>query len=84
MKKSSIGMGLVALATVATAVYVLVFLGRGLPAVDMGVHGWVALGLGTLFSLIVGGGLAAILIVSRRRGYDEAAHDLYRSHFDKE
>lgn len=49
-----------------------------LPSLEMGVHGWVALVLGTLLSVVVGGGLAAILIISRRRGYDEAAHEAFR------
>ena len=34
-------------------------------------HGWAALILGVLFSLIIAGGLAALLIFSNRRGYDE-------------
>mgnify|MGYP003117529697 CR=1 FL=1 len=49
-----------------------------LPEVEMGIHGWVALALGIGFSVVIGGGLAAILIISRRRGFDEAAHDAYR------
>ncbi|WP_203292944.1 hypothetical protein [Maricaulis parjimensis] len=57
------------------------YLGFGyfrLPEVSMGLHGWIALGLGTVLSIIVGGGLSAILIISRRRGFDEAAHEVYR------
>lgn len=84
MKKSSIGMGLVAVGTLAICVYALIFIGRQIPAVEMGVHGWVALVLGTIVSLIVGGGLAAILVISRRRGFDDGAHDLYRSRFEEE
>jgi len=84
MKRYSIGMALAVLAAIAICVVFMVFIGRQLPAVEMGAHGWVALALGTLLSLIVGGGLSAILVIGRRRGYDEAAHDLYRGHFDKE
>ncbi len=49
-----------------------------LPEISMGRHGWIALGLGIVLSVVVGGGLSAILIISRRRGFDEAAHDMYR------
>jgi hypothetical protein len=34
-------------------------------------HGWAALTFGVLFSLLIAGGLAALLIFSNRRGYDE-------------
>jgi hypothetical protein len=34
-------------------------------------HGWAALIFGVLFSLIIAGGLTALLIFSNRRGYDE-------------
>jgi hypothetical protein len=45
-------------------------------AVSIGVHGWVALVLGVVFSLAVGGGLMALVFVSSRRGHDEAVHDV--------
>ena len=54
-----------------------------LPEYEMGHHGWIALGLGTGFSILVGGGLAAILIISRRNGYDEAAHEVYQQVRDR-
>ena len=59
----------------------IAFIAIGLPHLPggrMGTHGWVALGLGTGFSIIVGGALAAVLIISRRRGFDEAAHEVYK------
>jgi len=37
----------------------------------MSIHGWIALGLGTFFSLIVGGGLMALVFYSARKGYDD-------------
>lgn len=37
----------------------------------MSIHGWIALSLGTLLSLAVGGGLMALLFYSARRGYDD-------------
>src|ERR1700749_116294 len=44
--------------------------------VAMGEAGWVALIMGTLFSLLVGCGLMALMFVSNRGGYDEAADPL--------
>jgi drug/metabolite transporter (DMT)-like permease len=38
---------------------------------SMSVHGWIALTLGVVFSLIVGVGLMALMFFSSRRGYDE-------------
>ncbi len=41
--------------------------------VPMDKHGWIALGLGTFFSIIIGGGLMALMFFSDRSGHDEAA-----------
>jgi len=45
-----------------------------LAGVEMSLHGWIALGLGTTVSLALGGALSTVLVISRRRGFDEAAH----------
>ena len=45
--------------------------------VVMDKHGWIALGLGTFFSLIIGCGLMALMFFSSRSGHDEAA-DAFR------
>lgn len=37
----------------------------------MSIHGWIALTLGTLLSLAVGGGLMALVFHSARKGYDD-------------
>jgi hypothetical protein len=39
----------------------------------MSVHGWIALGLGTFFSLLIGCGLMALMFFSSRSGHDEIA-----------
>ena len=39
----------------------------------MSKHGWIALGLGTFFSLVIGCGLMALMFYSSRSGHDEAA-----------
>ncbi len=41
--------------------------------VTMSIHGWIALGLGTTFSLIIGCGLMALMFYSSRSGYDDVA-----------
>jgi flagellar basal body-associated protein FliL len=41
--------------------------------VPMSKHGWIALGLGTFFSLVIGCGLMALMFFSSRSGHDEAA-----------
>ena len=42
---------------------------------QMTVHGWIALGLGCGLSLLVGGGLMALVFHSSRHGYDDRAGD---------
>ena len=37
----------------------------------MSIHGWIALTLGTLLSLAIGGGLMALVFHSARKGYDD-------------
>ena len=37
----------------------------------MSVHGWIALTIGTVLSLAVGGGLMALVFHSARQGYDD-------------
>jgi len=39
--------------------------------VSMGIHGWVAMGLGVVFTLGLGGGLMALTFYSSRNGYDD-------------
>jgi flagellar basal body-associated protein FliL len=41
--------------------------------VPMSKHGWIALGLGTFFSLLIGCGLMALMFFSSRSGHDEQA-----------
>ena len=43
---------------------------------QMSIHGWIALGLGVFFSVIVGCGLMALMFFSSRRGYDERASEI--------
>jgi uncharacterized membrane protein len=43
---------------------------------QMTIHGWIALGLGVFFSVVVGCGLMALMFFSSRRGYDERASEI--------
>ena len=43
-------------------------------AVEIGLHGWIALGLGAVLTFLLGAGLMALMFLSSRRGYDERAH----------
>ena len=47
----------------------------------MDTHGWIALGLGSFFSLVIGCGLMALMFFSSRYGYDDAA-DAFRKKQD--
>ena len=46
--------------------------------VEIGLHGWIALGLGALLTFLLGAGLMALMFFSSRRGYDERAHHAER------
>jgi hypothetical protein len=55
---------------------------RTIGDVEIGVHGWIALGLGAGLTFLVGAGLMALMFFSERRGYDERAHEADRTHAD--
>jgi hypothetical protein len=42
----------------------------------MGFHGWLAMILGIVFTIVVGCGLMGLMFYSSRYGYDERASDL--------
>src|SRR5215217_5570891 len=52
--------------------------------VPMSQHGWIALGLGTLFSLVIGCGLMALMFFSSRSGHDEAATPKFMQRRDED
>ncbi|MDB5567193.1 MAG: hypothetical protein JWP84_3759 [Tardiphaga sp.] len=45
---------------------------------QMSIHGWIALALGTIFSLVIGCGLMVLMFYSSRSGYDETATPKFR------
>lgn len=50
-------------------------MGGGGPDQGISLHGFIALGLGILGSLVVGGGLMALVFFSSRSGHDQAVHE---------
>lgn len=63
---------------VSLVILVALLAGTGVWAVsswtgDIPMSQWAGLGLGALFTLVVGCGLIALLFYSSRRGYDERA-----------
>jgi hypothetical protein len=73
-----IGLGQVVLLIVLVALLVItgiwaVSVWNATSGVVMDKHGWIAMGLGTFFSLLIGCGLMALMFFSSRSGHDEAA-----------
>ncbi|MFQ5347386.1 MAG: hypothetical protein ACE5ED_06035 [Rhodothalassiaceae bacterium] len=60
--------------TAAVAVHAL----EGLEGVSLGFHGTLALVLGIVFTLLLGGGLMFLLFHSARSGHDEIAGNFTR------
>ena len=66
----------VLLAMLAASLWYAFGLWSALESVDMPAGLYVAMVLGSLFSVLVGGGLMALVFYSSRHGYDErAGHD---------
>jgi hypothetical protein len=73
-----IGVGQIILLTVLVGLLILtafwaVSVWNDTSGVEMGKHGWIALGLGTFFSLLIGCGLMALMFFSSRSGHDDVA-----------
>jgi hypothetical protein len=78
MQRIGIGQGII------LAFLLALLIGTGIFAVSawtstgnvaISAEGWLALGLGTFFSLIVGCSLVALVFYSSRHGYDEAVDE---------
>ena len=55
------------------AVVVSVWIWGEIGDTPIGVHGYIALGLGVVATLVIGGGLMGLVFYSARHGYDERA-----------
>ena len=74
----------IALLTILTAILLLTGAGAvvtwgATTGVEIGKHGWIALGLGTFFSLLVGCGLMALMFFGSRSGHDDMAAPFRRT-----
>lgn len=74
----------IALLTILTAILLLTGAGTliawgAATGVEMGKHGWTALGFGTFFSLLVGCGLMALMFLRSRSGHDDMAAPFRRT-----
>jgi hypothetical protein len=56
------------------AILVAIFLWWSLGDVDISLHGLIAMTLGCVLSLALGGGLMFLVFYSNRRGHDDAHH----------
>ena len=79
----SLGLGQIALIVALSALLMLtgfwatsVWNATGDAVMDK--HGWIALGLGTFFSLLIGCGLMALMFFSSRSGHDDVADPFRR------
>ncbi len=43
---------------------------------DISAHGYIAMAIGVIFSLLIGGGLMALVFYSARHGHDDVDHEL--------
>ena len=59
-----------ALVVILCAAVWFMFYGWNLTNAQISTNGYIALGLGIVFSILVGGGLMALLFWSSRKGYD--------------
>jgi hypothetical protein len=75
--------GQVVILVVLAAIFIItsvwtVLVSSASSGVEMGKDDWIALGLGTFLSLLIGCGLMALMFFSSRSGYDEAADPFRR------
>ena len=76
MTKTESGLGtgltvLTLLGLLAACTAVAVYLWISLEGVEMSGHGWAAMILGIIFTLVLGVGLMALVFISNKRGYDD-------------
>ena len=88
-ERAKIGSGQIVLLIVLGALLVLTgvwaaYVWNASSDVPMSTHGWIALGLGTFLSLLIGCGLMALMFFSSRSGHDEAASPHFREHREGE
>ena|SRR5215510_11762433 len=79
LTKGGVAITVALLALLAGAVALAVYVWRAVD-VEIPAYGWAALAAGSFFSVLVGGGLMALVFYSSRAGYDEPAHLIDNDH----
>jgi hypothetical protein len=59
------------------ALLAYILLGAPVSGWRLGLHGWIALSLGSVLSVALAVGLMALMFHSSRRGYDDRVRDLH-------
>ncbi|MDB5617407.1 hypothetical protein [Tardiphaga sp.] len=80
-QKLTIGQAVLLLALFTMLVFAVVWASMAWSSaegVEMSIHGWIALTLGVVFSLVIGCGLMFLMFYSSRSGYDETASPDFR------
>ena len=73
-----LGQALLLAALFAMLLFAIVWSMMAWTSAQMSIHGWIALALGTIFSLVIGCGLMVLMFYSSRSGYDETATPKFR------
>ena len=86
LRGNSIGTWLVVavLSVLLVATSVVAYLGWTLADANVPKSGYIAMGFGVVFSLVIGIGLMALLFYSSRKGYDEPAVLIENSRNDRD
>jgi high-affinity Fe2+/Pb2+ permease len=70
------GLAVGAIVATCTVMGLVWLFSRSSMGADMSDHGWIALLAGTMVSFLVAGVLSTVLILGRRNGFDEGAHEI--------
>lgn len=62
---------LLAVFLIGLLIFILFGILPGWDSSSMSIHGWIALALGGVLSVALGGGLMALVFYSARKGYDD-------------
>src|SRR5262249_31380892 len=79
LTKGGVAIIVALLALLAGAVSFVVYVWRATD-IEIPAYGWAALAAGSFFSVLVGGGLMALIFYSSRAGYDEPARLIDNDH----
>jgi hypothetical protein len=76
--KVALTIGVLGIFLVVSAIYSFRIWNAG--ETSLGMHGWIAIGIGVVVTFGVGAGLMTLVFYSSRKGYDERQDDWARGH----